>query len=929
MGLHFLLTATLALVATTLGGCSLTIRSGNSDPASAVVDVGSAAATPTPVPTPVPVCAGNLPFESGAGTSISPYKICTVAQLLNLADEVGATFQLQNDLDASGISQSIASFEGVFDGNGKKLTGLTDLDCLISTVSNSTIQDLEISNAVSSATALSFLACAASDSTFQDIVVSDSVAVTSENFGSIAGGSSDTSFIGIDLTNVTVDTDQNVGGVVHRSRNSGTFQRIAATGLNFDADGNAAGVANMLENGNVVDVSIAGDIASTGGAAVGVAQYVNGSAYFLGIQNSAALTGVSSMGAVIGFLDGGTVTITEAVNTGAISGVGGLGGILGNNAGTVLVTRSVNSGSITATGAVVGGIIAGDQGGPTSIMHSYNSGELSGSSRVSGVLGLSSGAAYRIVHSYSNGRLTGSDDGIVKGAGGYVYESYFDAQRANTANSSGGGVAKSTAEMATRSTFYSFDESGSIWSLATVPPTLRSTSFVTNYIACDPTRAVQGSGTAQDPFLVCAPGHIADDAPAGQVKVVRDMDFTTYGGWHSVIPGFTALDGQGHVITGIDLARGVNNNALFDSLQSGQSIQSLHLHGIQSAGDSVTGMLVAEFEGGTVSDVSTSGLMDAATGPTGSIAARFTGGTITNVRAYIDSTDEGSGGLFGALVGEMDDSNGAVNLQDAVVTLNLSSATGSAGGIGGAVGSYSLPGGTVSRLGSIFVRNSTIVATSSAAVGGVVGQLYDSAIADALRIMDSTLSTDKTTGGLFGVMQSGAEVNGSSVADVAISCVSTACGGAVGSARGATFSNTSVSRGSVSVVLDSVGGFVGDAGVNLTIYDSYSTAAVTGDDGVGGFVGKMSSSGNYVRVFAAGLVTGNSGTGGFAGSVLGGATEADCFFDSTTTGLGATAGACLPKTTAEMQVQGTFTNFNFTNAWFPPSAGYPLLRNVP
>lgn len=83
---------------------------------------------------------GAAPFE-GAGTSESPYKISTAADLAKLAELVnagesfcGKYFELQNDLDLSGyvsgegwmpIGTSINPFMGIFDGNVYEIANLT------------------------------------------------------------------------------------------------------------------------------------------------------------------------------------------------------------------------------------------------------------------------------------------------------------------------------------------------------------------------------------------------------------------------------------------------------------------------------------------------------------------------------------------------------------------------------------------------------------------------------------------------------------------------------------------------------------------------------------------------------------------------------------------------------------------------------------
>mgnify|MGYP003390260104 CR=1 FL=1 len=72
------------------------------------------------------------PKAQGSGTKDSPYILCSPYQLNVIADQadlMSAHFQLNNDLDMSCIagnhtkiaSSASVAFEGVFDGNGKKI----------------------------------------------------------------------------------------------------------------------------------------------------------------------------------------------------------------------------------------------------------------------------------------------------------------------------------------------------------------------------------------------------------------------------------------------------------------------------------------------------------------------------------------------------------------------------------------------------------------------------------------------------------------------------------------------------------------------------------------------------------------------------------------------------------------------------------------
>jgi hypothetical protein len=138
-------------------------------------------------------------------------------------------------------------------------------------------------------------------------------------------------------------------------------------------------------------------------------------------------------------------------------------------------------------------------------------------------------------------------------------------------------------------------------------------------------------------------------------------------------------------------------------------------------------------------------------------------------------------------------------------------------------------------------------------------------------------------------------------------------GGLVGNNLGGLIQN-SYSTCSVTGILDWVGGLVGiNEGV---IINCYSTSDATGQYRVGGFVGENNSDGEIINCYSTGRVRGHIppiGLGGFIGGNSG--TVTDCFWNTETSGQNSSAGG-TGKTTEEMQIQSTFTNWDFiTPVW--------------
>ncbi|MHC4112104.1 MAG: GLUG motif-containing protein [Planctomycetota bacterium] len=152
-------------------------------------------------------------------------------------------------------------------------------------------------------------------------------------------------------------------------------------------------------------------------------------------------------------------------------------------------------------------------------------------------------------------------------------------------------------------------------------------------------------------------------------------------------------------------------------------------------------------------------------------------------------------------------------------------------------------------------------------------------------------------------------------------------GGLVGSNFEGTILNCWTS-GTVTGMRSFVGGLVGASGADWfpgEVRNCYSIADVTVVEGIaGGLLG--ASSGNRVsNCFAAGKVQATVYAGGIVGF---GNTPTDCFWDIEATGsLGGGGG----KTTAEMQMESTFTsaNWDFINTWnIGENQTYPYLRTV-
>jgi hypothetical protein len=129
----------------------------------------------------------------------------------------------------------------------------------------------------------------------------------------------------------------------------------------------------------------------------------------------------------------------------------------------------------------------------------------------------------------------------------------------------------------------------------------------------------------------------------------------------------------------------------------------------------------------------------------------------------------------------------------------------------------------------------------------------------------------------------------------------------------------SFARGNVSGG-DRVGGLAGCT-IGGAIYRSYSTGTVTRGITPGSWTGGI---GGLVGVTTGTLPPGLGGTGAT------GSCE-DCFWDTQTSGISTSPGG-TGYTTAQMKIQGNFTNWDFTNVWGIDAGvndGYPYLLASP
>ncbi len=300
------------------------------------------------------------PFASGNGTAGSPYRICTAAQLEQVRNYSSAEFELASDVDLSGVTFApIASFAGTFNGGGKTISnfsvsassGSTGLFAVVN--AGAVVKNLALSNALISLNGTSGNSgVLAGDSAGLIENCSSSGTVTgvfSDNsqFSQAAGG-----LVGLN----------NLGGVIRGSHSSAAV----------------TGTGNYANPGGLVGINLQGTVEKSyalGAVATGATAYNTGG--LIGWNYSGTVTDSYARGSVTsnsgGNYAGGLIgwnfpmgtNVARTYATGAVTGIGGRGGLIYNSQQTLEVVDShydtQTTGTVSSPGGGVGHSTVGMQ----------------------------------------------------------------------------------------------------------------------------------------------------------------------------------------------------------------------------------------------------------------------------------------------------------------------------------------------------------------------------------------------------------------------------------------------------------------------------------------------------------------------------------------------------------------------------------------
>jgi len=418
-------------------------------------------------------------FAGGDGSETAPYQIETPFQLDQVRNFLDKHFILNNDIDLGVAPYNLdagwkpigdyasGEFAGLFDGNNKKITGLTisrpteDRVGLFGAVDGAEVKNLglEITTLLGQSQ-VGALAGNAENIIVSNVYTTGDVEGTGFNVGGLMGAAGYSTITNVSTSGNTSSSGQygGVGGLVGKAYDVNvTDSNVTGSVSGETYVGGLFGSA-LYETGSVeVKGSYAsGDVNSTGEYAGGLIGYIsswaNDSDPYKFIVTDSYATGVvtgssDSVGGLVGSAKN-TTEIRRSSARGSVNGKNFVGGLIGSAEYDITVSDSYATGAVVGTKDFVGGLIGNipfyeQWSAPWgTIINSYATGTVSGVDHVGGLIGDAN--LVDVNDSYSVGKVTGSGTYI----GGFigsvdldiviVTNSFWDIETSGQTQSAGG-----------------------------------------------------------------------------------------------------------------------------------------------------------------------------------------------------------------------------------------------------------------------------------------------------------------------------------------------------------------------------------------------------------------------------------------------------------------------------------------------------------
>lgn len=315
---------------------------------------------------------------SGSGTEADPYRIFEASeldQIRNFLGQTGVYFKLMNDIDLTAwindnnpsegwqpIGISTDAFQGILDGNGKKITGLM--------IKRSSTSYVGFFGNLSGAT-------------IKNLTIAGTSIEGKSSTGGLSGDMSSTTISNCHVNITSLKGTQYVGGLV---------------------GGNASGTSSISSSSVNVNINGTSFIGKLVGSVVGA---LNVS----GCDATGEVSSGSRTGGFIGYIDNGaTATLNNCESNGNITASSSVGGFVGHSLGSVSLTSCSSTGDIKGTSSYVGGAIGYCV--KATITKCSSVGDIKGTTHVGGLVGYKKDSLQKLVvsNSFALGDVTGTED---------------------------------------------------------------------------------------------------------------------------------------------------------------------------------------------------------------------------------------------------------------------------------------------------------------------------------------------------------------------------------------------------------------------------------------------------------------------------------------------------------------------------------------
>lgn len=220
------------------------------------------------------------PFAGGDGTAENPYKVATIGDLQCVRNNLGAHYELVDDIDASNfnfmsIGSSQKPFTGTIKGNGHTITNLTvagldSYNAMFENLSQANISGITFVNPtvkISDASYNALIACYVQQSTLSDIHLiglnADSESATGSFGGIVNQLTLNSSIKDSSVTNASINLPgaSTVGGIAADSRTGSTILSSAFSG-SINAESIVGGIlaTSSSNSGSITDCHVDADL---------------------------------------------------------------------------------------------------------------------------------------------------------------------------------------------------------------------------------------------------------------------------------------------------------------------------------------------------------------------------------------------------------------------------------------------------------------------------------------------------------------------------------------------------------------------------------------------------------------------------------------------------------------------------------------------